>query len=72
MTAMKKDKCKKDNHFCIHFVGDTLNKEQINKCYRYCSCCEAAKLMPKEELFMSEDIMLEQKVKKKYSIMIMT
>jgi len=69
---MKKDICKKGNHFCIHFVGDTFNKEQINKCYRYCSCSEATKLMGKEDLFKCEDSMLKKRVRRKYSIMIMT
>ena len=72
VTAMKKDKCKKGSNFCIHFVGDIFNKEQINKCYKYCSCCEVEKLMQKDELFKGEDITLKQKGKQKYTIMLMT
>ena len=69
---MKKDKCKKGSNFCTHFVGDIFNREQINKCYKYCSCCEATKLIQEGELFKSGDSTLKQKVKKKYSIMVMT
>ena len=69
---MKKDKCKTGNNFCIHFVGDIFSKEQINRCYKYCSCCEVENLMQKDELFKGEDSTLKQKVKKKYTIMLMT
>ena len=69
---MKKDKCKKGSNFCTYFIGDISSKEQINKCYKYCSCCEATKLIQKDELSKSEDSTLKQKVKNKYSIMLMT
>ena len=66
---MKKDKCKKDRNFCTHFIGDIFNMEHINKCYKYCSCCETEKLKPQDELLKREDIMQNKKIKKTYSTM---
>jgi len=67
---MKKDECKKDSNFCTHFVGDIFNSEHINKCHKYCSCCEFENLMQKDEIFKREDDTRKTKVKRKYSIMV--
>lgn len=66
---MKEDKCKKDRNFCVYFIGDIFNSEHIKKCYKYCSCFETEKLKPKDEFLKIEDIMLNKKVKRTYSIM---
>jgi hypothetical protein len=69
---MGRDECKKESNFCTHFIGDIFNTEHINKCYKYCSCYETEDLMQNDKAEKREDSTLKQKVKKKYSIMVMT
>ena len=60
---MEKNECKKDSNFCTHFIGDIFNMHHINKCYKYCSYCEAKGLRQNGKTPKRVHSTLKQKVR---------